>query len=297
MDDKLSELEALITLMDEPDEQIFIKVRKRIFDFGETAIPILENAWLNSDNTGEIKRIERLIEDILFNNAYMRLKSWMQSETHNLLEAYLIISRLNFNLFDYDNLMASVEKLFKDVWLEINDNLTALEKIKVVNHIFYQVYNFHNEQSEKPDVSLYYLDEVMRQQKGNHMSMAMLYLIITERLNLPVFGINLPKHFILAYIDLVNQVNKPINIYSKGDIMFYINPFNKGAVFTKSEIDLYLKQLNIKSKSSYYLPCDTITIVRRLLTELKFARNSEQNQRSVEMINTLLYLLHSRREK
>jgi hypothetical protein len=70
---------------------------------------------------------------------------------------------------------------------------------------------------------------------------------------------------VLAYTDEIttSPKDKPA-----GDVLFYINPFNKGAVFTRHEIDLFITQLKLERKDSYFVPCDNKTIIRRMINEL-----------------------------
>lgn len=50
MDEKQinSELNALINLLDEPDEFVFDKVKERFFSYGLEAVPLLEDVWDSS---------------------------------------------------------------------------------------------------------------------------------------------------------------------------------------------------------------------------------------------------------
>jgi len=85
-------------------------------------------------------------------------------------------------------------------------------------------------------------------------------------LDIPVFGVNLPQHFVLAYANEIYEQHH--RIVDEHDILFYINPFNKGAVFTRKEIEMFIKQLDIKPNKSHFLPCDNNTIINRLINNL-----------------------------
>ena len=91
---------------------------------------------------------------------------------------------------------------------------------------------------------------------------------------IPVDGVDLPRHFVLAYTDEIILAPRDI---PEGDVMFYINPFNKGAVFTKNEIDLFIKQLKLERKESYFTPCDNKTIIRRMMNELIYIYDQSGN--------------------
>ncbi|WP_366518146.1 transglutaminase family protein [uncultured Mucilaginibacter sp.] len=90
----------------------------------------------------------------------------------------------------------------------------------------------------------------------------MIYSVIAQKLDIPVFGVNLPQHFILAYVD-ENEHQEAEN-----GILFYINTFNKGFIFGKRDVDMFLKQLNLKPEAQYYEPCSNLDIIKRILRNL-----------------------------
>jgi regulator of sirC expression with transglutaminase-like and TPR domain len=81
-----------------------------------------------------------------------------------------------------------------------------------------------------------------------------LYQEIAQSLNLPVHGVNLPENFILSYLN-TDQ------LLSSSDVLFYINPFNGGIVFTREDINTFIKQMNLNNKQEYYKPvCQNILL-------------------------------------
>ncbi len=281
------ELLALIRLLDEPDEKIFSTVSKKIIEYGTEAVPVLEDAWNYATTKIELKRTEDLIEKIQLEDTFQKLAAWAKDRNSDLLEAFALISAFHKPDALMDNMIESVQKIYRDLWLEMNDELTALEKIRVVNHVFFEVYRFEGFQNKIIDVHAYMLDDILRVQKGNTFSLALLYLIVTQKLGLPVFGVNLPHHFILAYMDDTRLI-KPASKYDEGEVLFYVNPFNKGAVFRKSEIELFIKQLHIKVHDSFFLPCDNLTVIRRLLNELIILQQKNHKPAKVKALKYLL---------
>ena len=72
------------------------------------------------------------------------------------------------------------------------------------------------------------------------------------------------------------------------DVLFYLNPFNKGAVFRKSEIELFIRQLKIKEQESFFLPCENKVLIRRLLQELTMLHKKNHNLIMAEATQYLL---------
>ncbi len=281
------ELTALMQLLDEPDEQIYAAIRSRILAKGIDTLPMLEEEGNNVRSSKEKTRIEEIMHTIRIENVFIKLKFWAEHKSHDLLEAWILISGFLSPEEDNEQLKTLVNKVYRDTWVEMNNELTALEKIRVINHVFYNVYQFDALQGDKPVLTPYLLGNVLRMHKGNPLSMALLYLIIVQRLNIPMFGVNLPKHLILAYLN-GNRLSKPLTDYREEDILFYLNPFNKGAVFRKSEIELYVKQLHIETQESFYLPCENKVLIRQLLQELTMLHRKNHN---LIMTDTMQYFL------
>jgi regulator of sirC expression with transglutaminase-like and TPR domain len=181
------------------------------------------------------------------------------------LEGAILIAKYQYPDLDEERIINKIEVIKRDIWLELNPNLTALEKVRVMNHIIFEIHgysgntaNFHAPQNS-------YLNNVLESKKGNPLSLSILYSVIAQSLGLPVYGVNLPEHFILAYKDEFEDLELEDHPYG---VLFYINTFSKGTVFGKREIDTFLKQINMQPLDMFYSPCTNVDIVRRMLRNL-----------------------------
>jgi regulator of sirC expression with transglutaminase-like and TPR domain len=114
--------------------------------------------------------------------------------------------------------------------------------------------------------------------------LSILYIYLAEQLDLPIFGVNLPEHFVLAYTD--NEQKK--SDWKNADVLFYINPFSKGTVFSKKDIDQFLKQIKLEHHDSYYKPCDNVKMLERLLRNLSNSFDKIAYPQKAKEINNLL---------
>ncbi len=260
-----TELDALISLMDEPNDEIYLTIQKKIYSYGPAAIPLLENAWDSSFDHLLQQRIAEAIHAIQFDETKVRMKSWKENNAHDLLEGFILVTKYQYPDLDEDKIIKKVGRISQDVWLEVNNKLTGLEKIKVINHILYDVHKFTGNKVNISSVENYYLKNLLESKKGTPLSIGILYIIIAQGLNIPVYGVNLPKHFVLAYVDELYARQEE---NSGAEVLFYINPFNRGAVFTKKEIELFVKQLQLKKEDAHVAPCGHVTIIKRLTQEL-----------------------------
>jgi regulator of sirC expression with transglutaminase-like and TPR domain len=281
------ELSALISLLDEPNEQNFGSIKQKISSYGLEAIPFLEDAWLISMESENAKRIENLIEEIRFNDVYFELENWVKFHSNDLIKAFLLISKFRYPDFDEEKYLQKIEKLKQDIWLEMNENLTALEKVKVLNHIFYDIYKFRGQLPNKTGINAFFLNELLDSNKGSAIALGILYSSIAQNLNIPIFGVDLHLHFILAYME-DNQEMKNVEDYKKDEVLFYIAVVNKGSVFTHKEVSRYLDQLKIISKPEYYIPCSNIKIIQRLINDMISAYRKEKMDDKAELLIQLL---------
>lgn len=284
------ELSALVSLIDEPNEEIFNSIRLKIAGYGTEAIPLLEDAWLNVLNEEYLKRIEDLIDEIRLDDLYFELVNWTNFYSNDLIKVFIILSKYQYPDLDEIKYLEKFDRLRRDAWLEINDNLTALEKVKVLNHIFYDIHHFRGTRQQKENIRAFCINDVLDTQHGNSLSLGILYIAIAQKLNIPVFGVDLLKHFILVYMD-DNKTMQLAENYSEDDVLFYINALNKGAVFTKREIKQYINQMNIESKDEYFQPGSNVTIVKRYIEEMSSAYAQDSQLKKAEELIGLLRAL------
>jgi regulator of sirC expression with transglutaminase-like and TPR domain len=267
----LKEVIALITLLDDPDEVIYSQVKERFVTLGPPAIPHLETAWENSFDAIMQKRIEIIIHTIQFEILQKALKNWAKEDHDDLLKGILILARYQYPDLDENKIRKQLLQIKQDVWLELQEDLTALEKVKIINHILFEVHQFSGNITNYHAPQNSFINNVLESKKGNPLMLSVVYMLICKELSIPVYGINLPQHFVLAYLnDYANLIDTNNNTLSN-NILFYINPFSKGLMFNQKDIDQFLKQLNLEPESKYYLPCDNVQIVKRCLNNLIFS--------------------------
>lgn len=277
------EFEALIRLLDDPDDHVYENVSSKLVSIGPNAIPMLEYEWESNINGQIQSRIENIIHQIEFDDCRSTLSGWTKNRSDKLLEGALIVSSYQFPEQDVDYLRNEIERLRKDVWLELNDHLTSLEKVRVLNHILFDVHEFsgNTRQLQSPQNS--FLNNLLTHKRGNATALAILYKILSDELQLPIVAIDLPYHFILGFKDL--------NSASDDDILFYINPFSRGSVFGKGELERYMEKMELEMSVSELNCISNIGIVNRLLSELHLYYQHDGDSRRASEMSQLISVL------
>jgi len=280
------ELQAILTLLEDPDMEIYKTLYQSLMEKGMEIVPNLEKAWEESENSDTQYKIEDLIHKIQLNFIQKNLSNWIKEGGNNLLEGAYIVARYQYPDLGLQELLNSLEKIEHDAWLEINENLTALEKVRILNHIIYDIHKFSGNTTNYYSPQNSYINQVILSKKGNPISLAVLYTIVAQKLGLPIYGVNLPKNFILAYKDEFSEILHPDS--ESDNILFYINPFNRGAVLGRKEIDFFLKQQNITPNTMFYQPCTNPEIIQRLLLNLIYAYEKLGYKQKIKEIQDLL---------
>ena len=283
-----SQISALITLIEDPDPEIFTHVRKELSNCGEPVIPHLERQWeLNAYGDLFQSRVEGLIHSIQYSAIECQMASWKTNPENDLLEGALLINRYNYPTGDERDVRDAINVIRQDIWLELNDSLTALEKVKVFNHILYDLHGFEGNKQNYSSPQNSYLQDVLESHKGNPLSLAVLYRILAESLDVPIYGVNLPNHFLLAYVDESAILNLEGGVPSDNGILFYINPFSKGEIIHKTEIDEFLDYLDLPKRVSFYQPCDNNAMVQRMINNLIYSFSQMGKEEKVEELRRL----------
>src|SRR5690554_1575139 len=284
-----NKVQALICLLDDPSEEVYSTVEGELLKEEVDIVPDLEKAWESTGDAVYQRRLENLIHTLQFKDLKARMRNWLSVSEDDLLYGVYLVARYQYPELRYEDIDRKVNAIRKDVWLELNDHLTALEKVRIINHILFDVHGFGRNTTNFMAAQNSLICDVLDTRKGNPISLSVIYSVVAQRLGLPVYGVNLDRNFILAYLDEGGDLvsgNKGEEI----SILFYLNPINKGAVLGRKEIEFFVKQQKLEPNPSYYLPCSNKDIVQRMLNNLVFAFESSNQPEKVEEIRELLSL-------
>ena len=286
----VNEIVSLINLLDDPDENIFQHVQDKLIQIGIDAIPYLESSWEENKYTGLFQvRIETLIDTIQFNQIIADLSGWNNSEK-NILDGWILLTKWQFPGINESIIKGKIEEIKNDIWIEIKGKQTAQEKILTFNKVFYTNYKFQGNTKNYHSPINSFIHTVLETKHGNPLSLAILYSTIAQMLHIPIYGVNLPNHFILAYVESDLRSNDFKNLNRK-DILFYINAFSNGSILNEKDIDSFLKQLKIEPNESFYIPCSNKTILLRIITNLISSYQQLGNIKKVEQLILLKEIL------
>ena len=277
--------ENLIKLLDDNDEFVFQHVRNKLLEAGNDVIPALMMSMVN-DNPLLNERIRNIIDEIYFSEVDTKFKELSQKEGNILEEAVFLIASFGYPELDMDKykseldrmgekLNVSIDKLKTNTLIPQDDPLHIINIIN--NFLFYQQgYKGNTENFYEPENTFF--NDVMERKKGIPISLSILYLLVCKRLNLPTYGVNLPAHFIIKYVDEKDE--------------FYIDPYNNGIVISKSEAIKFLSRIGLSKEEfeniSFLKIADDKDIIRRSLNNLVNIYTRSGDTQKTEQIKKII---------
>lgn len=271
-----NEINALLGLLDDPDSSVYKSVYERFMQIGPSAFEMLEEASSLSLDNGYQKRIEYILDDISKNHALDLSEKWLQNNPDDLLEGYLIFTRYQYPNLNTEEIINQIETLKISIWMELNKNLTALETVRIFNHILFKVYRFEKDTAEIGNPKNNYLNQVLQSKTYTHYSITLLYLILAKKLEIPMEGIVYKGNPMLCYI---NDVNKKIDEISDRDVLFYIDPYNSGNVIPKDVLKEIGKNFSPVNNPKEFLPVRVCDLILKTIFTTAIAEKENDNHK------------------
>lgn len=269
-----SEISALLQLIDDPDEEVYSSVSDRLISLGRDVIPTLEELWENTPNEGIQERIESIIHKLHYRDLTRDLMEW-KGQPHDLMEGALIVARFHFPDLQLHPLKQEIEKIRRNIWIELHPYLTPLEQVHVFNSILYNYYKQKGTDLNYEIPGEFLLNFALESRKGNPVGNGILYLVLAQLLDIPVRAVQIPRQFLLAYVDEQHHLRHP---ESKGaeHIKFYIDPLN-GQIYSARDVENYYQRLGSPPQDRHFHPRSNIEVIERLLKELAQCYSDEAN--------------------
>lgn len=247
-----SEIQALIQLLDDPDDGVYQHVREVLMGQGDRVLPWLRSerhAYPWADLHGQ--RLDELVHGLHFASLRNRSVSWGFGQERSVLEGAIILEEAVQPGVDSEGIRTAFNKLRRDAWLEMDTSLTTLEQVRLLNHILFEGYGMARLHRRTPQPGDALLGQVLLQKKGNPVGIGMLYLALAQSLEMPLFPVQLRHHVLLCCCDADRIPEKSM---AGEDVAFYVNPFGKGGIIAPADIDDFISDSE-RQAGSFCAPC------------------------------------------
>lgn len=275
------ELHSLIKLLDDESDFVYENVKERLIYHGDNSINFIkEYADLNDPLT--LMRANEIISTINFDQLLSKFKELKLKNNKDLLEeAVFLISMYGYPDINIENYKMILDKMAMDIERRIDDkgyiDHTTVDTINIINEYLFVERGFYGNSDNYYDPDNSYINKVLDKKIGIPVSISVLYILLAKRLNLPIFGVNLPSHFIIKYQDSNEE--------------FFIDPFNKGIVISRDEVIQFLEKLGLDEEEFNHIPYLKIAedkeIIKRVLANLQNVFEKEKDEMKLDQIKKL----------
>ncbi|MCO5285062.1 MAG: transglutaminase-like domain-containing protein [Chitinophagaceae bacterium] len=278
------EINALFYLIEDPDEKVFDSVSTKLISMGKGILPNLEHLWENTPDEALQRRIEMIIHKLHFQDLVKEFTDW-RKDSPDLLQGALLVSKYMYPDLSHTRTFQEVERLRRNIWMELNSYLTPMEESAVISAILFNYYKLQGNSISYDIPDDFLLPKLIENKRGNAISTGILYLILAQMLDVPIAAIKIPRQFILAYFVTEYEYPDPVKKRTE-QIQFYIDPLN-GQVYSQKDVEEYFKRNSRELLPEYFKPMNTVETIRHLLEELGSCFTKENNRYKKEDLITL----------
>jgi regulator of sirC expression with transglutaminase-like and TPR domain len=271
---KKKEIRALVSLLDDDDHGIVAQVEEKIISLGNEIIPFLESEWENSFNPIIQRKLEELIHTLQFSQLKLRLVEWKENGYRDLLEGMWLVATYQYPDLQLEHLRKEIEQMYHEAWRDFRSNIHPYDQVKILNNVLYSKYRFSANTTNFHSPANSMINIVLESRKGNPISLCVIYLLIAQKLEMPVYGVNLPNLFVCTY--------------KTTQLQFYINAFNKGLLFSRADLENYVSNLQITPLDIFFEPCSNLDVIKRVLRNLIISFEKIGDHYKVDEIKMLL---------
>ncbi len=284
-------IDALLILLEDQDEQVYKTVKEKLLSLGSVVLPKLEEAIFEARTELHIKKLEDLISFFKRQLVIDQMKRWIENDNRTLLEGWLLVSSMHHSSIPKEKIENSIHKICNDVWLEISESMTSLEKVAVINHILFRINMFKISDNETPDIDTIVINKLLFSKIGNVCSLTILYLIIARRIHLELLPIMLANKLLLVYED--NLASSLAYGSSADKYLFYINVAHSGSVISPKEIQFLYDKSQKYGKGTTKIESD-ISLIKKLVNLMYMAYSYEDDQDKLNFTTDILDLMNDK---
>lgn len=253
---------AILSLLDDPDPIVQGSIRARLLELGDQAAPALRRVVQQGDEELARRNAEENLKEIGIRKFQAEMRSILDSvsddEDIDLERGAFAIALLRYPELRTAGYLQQLDTMASmlDHHLRGCDNGYMI--VRQVNHYLFGQLGF---QGARPDGDQFYDPEnsfmncVIDRRIGIPITLSIVYMLMGQRLKLPLYGIGFPARFLVKYRSSSEE--------------FYIDPFSNGAIINYSECRRFLREMDVEFRPEYLEPISNRHIVARMIHNLK----------------------------
>ena len=223
----------IIPLLDDPDQYIQDALFRELRNMGRPAIEQLEVVF-RKEGEDKFPGAGKMLSSLREYLKYDALASWIEDTEDDLVGGLCLIQDILTGDVDRKALQDMLMDSVNEVCVEIRDEQTVMEKVKLFNHVFFHRLGFRtvDPMFSKPENT--YFHTALKKREGSPITTGIIYLLMAYHSGISVRG----RVFRGGFLPAVTDVS--------GNVLFYVNVYKNGLLFPHNELESFLKELNLK---------------------------------------------------
>ena len=250
-----SQIKALIRLLSDEDERIVKTISGKLVEIGPPAVPLLQEAEIEQPEMA--RRIALVLDQIRGSRLEEELHDLVAhpEDQMDLLEAgAFLIARYAYPGLDEAAYVRKLDEMAGEVRNRIGQRVSGEETVKTLGRYLFIEQGFRGNPKNYYEVDNSYLNRVIDRRTGIPISLSVLYLLVGKRLELPVFGIGMPGHFLVKF--------------EADRYKVFVDCFNGGALLSERDCARFLMQAGYGFEERYLQKSSPRAILVRILKNL-----------------------------
>jgi len=260
-----SEQQALWRLLADDDARVIELLEEQLAGMGATGRRFLESARSAAPPAAQ-RSAEKILAIISERESQEAFRDFCASGEDNfsLETACWLLAKTRYPDLDEVAYRARLDQMARELRERLTGRETPRATIEVCNRYLFQMLGFRGNQQDYYDADNSYLNRVLDRRLGIPITLSTVYLFLGSRLGLPLYGVNLPGHFLLKW--------------RSPDVEFFVDPFNQGQVLDRDDCRQVCEQLAGGFSPGYLLTASPRKILARMCRNLQaiYAENDER---------------------
>lgn len=249
-----SQIRALIRLLSDEDDRIVRTISGKLIDIGPSAVPLLQEAEIEQpEMAGRIASVLEEIHGAKLEEELAELAA-LPDRTMSLETGAFLIARHAYPTLDVAHYHSQLDSMGQEVRARIGSRASGEETVNALNRYIFTEQGFKGNTKNYYEVENSYLNCVMDRRVGIPISLSVVYLLIGQRLTLPLHGIGMPGHFLVKY--------------ESDRYKIFIDCFNGGALLTEKNCARFLTEAGYGFDDKYLQKSPVRAILSRMAKNL-----------------------------
>ncbi len=267
------EIKALIDLLGDESPEIHSLVWNKLIAFGASAGSALKEVAF-SDSEGKVRiSAQALLEEIRLDVLAKKFERINQAAVFDLEQACFLLAEIEYPGLNPNLYIERIEELTLESEKRIFNIHDHWRQIERINQFLFQEEGFRGNVDSYFDPRNSYLNQVLDRYLGIPISLSTIYLFIARRLDLPVYGVGFPGHFLLRYERDANPI--------------YIDAFNAGKILTSNDCARYLTKSGYQFCDRYLSASGPKEILARMIRNLVLIYNQSNQRRRIDTLDRI----------